>query len=70
MQEHQYIVQEAEKMVITQEQQEKAIQRVFFWMLGFVGVSTLIFCFPYVLEVTSNELHPFLYVISFNILTT
>ena len=54
MQEHQYIVQEAEKMVITQEQQEKAIQRVFFWMLGFVGVSTLIFCFPYVLEATGT----------------
>lgn len=54
MQEHQYIVQEAEKVVITQEQQEKAIQRVFFWMLGFVGVSTLIFCFPYVLEATGT----------------
>ena len=38
MQEHQYIVQEAEKVVITQEQQEKAIQRVFSgcWdLLGF-----------------------------------
>lgn len=43
-------------MVIRQEEQERAVQvqRVFFWMLGFVGVSALILCFPYVLEATGT----------------
>ena len=43
-------------MVITQEEQERTIQvqRVVFWMLGFIGVSTLILCFPYVLEATGT----------------
>ena len=43
-------------MVITQEEQERTVQvqRVFFWMLGFIGVSTLILCFPYVLEATGT----------------
>ena len=40
-------------MVMTQEQ-ERAMHRVFFWMLGFIGVSTLILCFPYVLEATGT----------------